>query len=99
MHVWIILLPTLLAGTYASPRFSDLVAHESIPCAPNGFTRLTSALTNQTLNLRIALSNSNMSGLEDMLYAVSTPGSPLYGQHLSKGEVRAESAYFLSCTK
>lgn len=96
MYSLLILL--LLSGAYASSQFSDLVVHESIPSVPNGFTLVASASANQTLNIRIALSNSNMTGLEDMLYAVSTPGSPLYGQHLSKEEVWTGSAHVLSCT-
>ena len=87
MYTWPILL--LTAGAYASPQFSNLVVHESISDAPDGFTRLSSAPANQTLNLRIALANSNMTGLEDMLYAVSTPGSSQYGHFLSKEAVRA----------
>lgn len=91
-------MTVLATGTHASSQFSNLVVHESIPSAPNGFTRLSSAPANQTLHLRIALSNSNITGLEDMLYAVSSPGSPLYGQHLSKEAVSAGCTYIRSCT-
>lgn len=96
MHSLRILL--LLSGTYATSQFSDLVVHEIISGAPNGFTRLSSAPSNQTLNLRVALANANITGLEDILYAVSTPTSPLYGHHLSKEEVWTGSTHALSCT-
>lgn len=98
MYAWSIVLPVLVAGACASSRFSNLVVHESISSAPNGFTRLSSASANQILSLRIALASSDITGLEDMLYAVSTPRSPLYGQHLSKEEVCAEFTYEPSCT-
>jgi hypothetical protein len=39
------------------------------------------------LNLKIALTQSDLSGLEKALYDVSTPSSPNYGKHLSKEEV------------
>lgn len=97
MHPWSIIFPVLTASAYVSLPFSNLVVHESIQSVPNGFTRVASAPANQTLNLRLAPTNTNMTGLEELLYAVSTPGSPLYGQHLSKEEVRTESAYVLSC--
>lgn len=93
-----LLILLLLSRAYASTPFSDLVVHESIPRIPNGFMLLSSAPANQTLNLRIALANANMTGLEDMLYAVSTPTSPLYGQHLSKEEVWTGSTDALPCT-
>ena len=86
MHAWSLLL--LIAGAYASTQFSTLSVHESIPSAPDGFTLLSPAPENQTLKLRIALASSNMTGLEEMLYAVSTPSNSLYGQYLSKEEVR-----------
>ena len=94
MHAWSLLL--LIAGAYASPMFSNLVVHESIPNAPRGFTQMDSAPANQTLNLRIALSNSDMAGLEEVFYAVSTPGNALYGQHLSKEEVCTRPILFLT---
>ncbi|KAI0781617.1 tripeptidyl peptidase A [Irpex lacteus] len=39
------------------------------------------------LNLRIALPQSNYSALEDLLYRVSSPESPQYGQFLTKSQV------------
>jgi tripeptidyl-peptidase I len=39
------------------------------------------------LDLRIALKQKDMEGLEKALFDVSTPSSSLYGQHLSLEEV------------
>ncbi|THU96529.1 family S53 protease [Dendrothele bispora CBS 962.96] len=40
------------------------------------------------IDLRIALAQKNMAGLEKALYDVSTPSSAFYGQHLSFDEVK-----------
>ena len=61
--------------------------HERRDAPPSGFVNSGSAPAEQALTLRLALVQSNAQGLEDALYAVSTPGSPQYGQHLSKEEV------------
>lgn len=39
------------------------------------------------ISLKIALAAKDVDGLEKALYDVSTPGSVLYGQHLSLDEV------------
>ena len=82
----LLFLVSLIASACASPTFSNLVLHESINNAPDGFIKIGAAPANQMLNLRIALVNSDIAGLEDKLFAVSTPGNALYGQHLSKEE-------------
>ncbi|ETW78234.1 serine protease S53 [Heterobasidion irregulare TC 32-1] len=63
--------------------------HERRDAPPSGFVNSGSASAEQTLTLRLALVQSDAQGLEGALYAVSTPGSPQYGQHLSKEEVEA----------
>ncbi|KAF5352182.1 hypothetical protein D9758_009222 [Tetrapyrgos nigripes] len=45
-----------------------------------------------TLDLRIALKQKDMEGLEKALFDVSTPSSSLYGQHLSLEQVAAFAA-------
>ncbi|KAH8108269.1 family S53 protease [Phellopilus nigrolimitatus] len=78
---------SLVAAVAANPVLHNLVLHEQRECAPNGFIKLGAAPADQVLNLRLALVNSDMPGLESSLYAVSTPGSALYGQHLTKEAV------------
>lgn len=75
-----------VAAVSAAP-FRNLVPHESRQGVPNGFVKTGSAPADQMLNLRLALVNSDMAGLEKALYAVSTPDSAQYGQHLTKEEV------------
>ncbi|ETW85061.1 serine protease S53 [Heterobasidion irregulare TC 32-1] len=63
--------------------------HERREVIPRGFVKTAAAPASQMLNLRLALVQSDPQGLEDALYAVSTPSSALYGQFLTKEEVEA----------
>ena len=78
---------SFVAAVSASPLFRNFVLHEQRSQIPDGFAKVGAAPADQVLNLRLALVNSDMAGLVEKLYAVSTPGSALYGQHLSKEEV------------
>ena len=81
-------LASLVALVYANPHVQRAMrVHELVDGPPAGFVHSGSAPANLTLSLRFALVQNNPKGLEDALYAVSTPGSPQYGQHLSKKEV------------
>lgn len=77
-----------IASGAASPAFRNLVLHEQRQGIPDGFVSKGAAPAEQTLNLRIALVQGDMAGLEKALFDVSTPGSELYGQHLTKEEVQ-----------
>lgn len=70
---------------------SNLEVHEAIAAPPSGFVQNGPASPDTVLSLRLALVNSDMSGLIKSLYDVSTPSSSSYGQHLSKAEVRSPS--------
>lgn len=59
---------------------------------PNGFKYVAKADPNSMLDLRIALVQSNPSGLEAALYDVSTPGSKNYRKYLTKAEVRSAAS-------
>jgi len=91
-----LLLFTLLALSYtsvlASPApaattFSKLVVHDSRDEVPAGFTNVGPAPAEKVINLRFAMVSNNMAGLEERLYAVSTPDSAEYGNHLTKEQV------------
>ncbi|KAJ7018607.1 family S53 protease-like protein [Mycena alexandri] len=56
---------------------------------PNGFSRIGPSPPETILDLRLALTQNNISGLQDTVYDVSTPGNARYGKHLSKEEVEA----------
>ena len=86
----LILLATLFTLAAAKPMGrSAMVTHESRTNVPSGFVQNGAASPDTQLKLRIALVQNNPSGLIDSLYAVSTPGSASYGQHLSKEEVES----------
>ncbi|KAJ7457652.1 peptidase S8/S53 domain-containing protein [Mycena galericulata] len=78
---------SLVAATPAvRPNF---VVHEKRDAVPSGFTSNGPAPSSATINLRIGLFSNNFPGLEATLFAVSTPGSALYGQHLTLEEAKA----------
>ncbi|KAI0261762.1 family S53 protease [Gloeopeniophorella convolvens] len=66
-----------------------MIEHERRDSIPDGFVSKGPAPASQVLNLRLALVQSDPKGLEDALMAVSTPGSPLRGQFLTKEEAEA----------
>ena len=81
-------LATVLAVVNAKPVSRGTMAvHETRDVLPPGFTDVGPADDSTVITLRAALVQNNIPGLEQELYAVSTPGSPRYGQHLSKEEV------------
>ncbi|KAF8894976.1 family S53 protease [Mucidula mucida] len=63
------------SAAWARPTRRAMAVHEQI--------------SGDTITLRIALAQNDMTGLEEALYSVSTPGSSAYGQYLSKAEVKA----------
>ncbi len=77
----------LTVSGYGNPR--AMTVHESLEAVPQGFVPMKASESETTLDLRIALTPRNMTGLEHVLLSVSTPGSPPYGHHLSLNEVRS----------
>ncbi|KAI0356264.1 family S53 protease-like protein [Trametes cingulata] len=69
-----------------------LHVHDSRSAAPSGYIANGAPHPDTVLNLRIALKQSDPSGLVDKLYDVSTPGSANYRQYLSKAEVEKYTA-------
>ncbi|EPQ61276.1 subtilisin-like protein [Gloeophyllum trabeum ATCC 11539] len=92
----VILRFILVASFYCAPTSSSATENsvnrikENIPSPPT-WSRLGRAPPNHLVTLRIALrqSLSNSLLLEQILYNVSNPGSPLYGRHLSKEEAES----------
>lgn len=75
-----------IATTLAAPTRRSMVVHESREL-PRYFALVGAPNPDTTLNLKIALTANDRDGLEQKLWDVSTPGSALYGQHLSFDEV------------
>ena len=82
-----LLLASLVSLALGKPSTRNLKLHETLQGAPNGFSLTGSADPDQTLKLRLALVQANVSELERKLYDVSMPSSLNYGKHLSKSEV------------
>ncbi|KAF8516716.1 family S53 protease-like protein [Hysterangium stoloniferum] len=82
-------LVSVFALVQTSPADLELLLHERREAIPSGFVQNGPASPSTLLSLRMAIVSNNLPGLEKALYAVSTPDSAQYGQHLSKEEVEA----------
>jgi hypothetical protein len=71
---------------------ANMLLHESRTVLPRGFVMQTAAPPDMKLDLRIALRQRDVDGLERRLYEVSTPGKETYGKYLSKAEVSSYMA-------
>jgi tripeptidyl-peptidase-1 len=67
----------------------DMVLHESRSAPPAGFTSQGFVPASEMLTLRVALASNNVTGLQDKLMSVSSPGSPDFRQWLSMEDVRS----------
>ncbi len=83
-----LLVVCLAAIAYGKPMARSMQVHETRESVPSAFQRVGAAPSDATLNLRVALVQSDMAGLEKALMDVSDPASPLKGQFLTKEEVR-----------
>ncbi len=83
------LIAFLVSGACGKPTARRMLVHETRESIPSSFREIGPAPPDAVLKLRLALVQGNFPALEKALVDVSTPGSPLYGQHLSKEEVRA----------
>lgn len=83
----------LAAVAYGKPVARSMQVHETRAKVPEVFTTKGPASPETMLDLRIAMVSSDMAGLEKALMDVSTPGSPLRGQFLTKEEVWRNPLY------
>lgn len=77
-------LALLTAAAAASARVLD-----SVPAVPNGWSKASDALPTDRLALKIGLKQQHAAALEQAVLAVSSPGSPSYGKHLTRDELRS----------
>ncbi|OBZ67218.1 Tripeptidyl-peptidase sed3 [Grifola frondosa] len=82
-----LLVVYLIPFALGKPMSRSMQMHEARETIPEGFTLSGPAPSETTLNMRLALVQSDPAGLEKALYDVSIPSSALYGQHLTKEEV------------
>lgn len=83
---------SVIVASYASPVSHTFVARDKHTTMPKGFTMGGAAPADQVLNMRIALTNTDITSLQSELIAVSTPSNSRYRQFLSKEQVRT---YFI----
>lgn len=69
--------------------FAVMMVKEKRGLVPQGFVSKGAPAADKMLTMRAALTQNGIEGLEQVLYDISTPGSPNYLQHLSKDEVRS----------
>lgn len=91
-----LLVVCLAAVAYGKPMARSMQVHETRESVPSAFERVSAAPSDATLNLRIALVQNDMAGLEKALMDVSDPASPLKGQFLTKEEVRLR---YIRCSR
>ncbi|CAK5269875.1 unnamed protein product [Mycena citricolor] len=85
-----VLFASLLSLVLATPApRSGFKLHGKRDSIPSTFVKAGVPSPETTVKLRLGLFSNNFPGLEETLYAVSTPGSALYGQHLSLEEAKA----------
>ncbi|KAJ7628256.1 subtilisin-like protein [Mycena polygramma] len=81
----LIVLLSFMVTASASP----MVLHERRTDIPSGFLRQGAAPADAMLTLRVGLTANNVTGLEQKLTGIATPGSSDFRQWLSKDEVKA----------
>ncbi|KAJ6480415.1 family S53 protease-like protein [Mycena sanguinolenta] len=74
----------VVVGTSAA----SMILHEQRSTAPAGFVRVGAAPADEMLTLRVALTSNNISGLEEQLKSIATPGSSNFRQWLSMDDVK-----------
>ncbi|KAJ7121457.1 family S53 protease-like protein [Mycena epipterygia] len=84
LHKLLIVL-SIVAWVSAGP----MAMHESRATPPLGFVRQGVPPDGAMLTLRVALASNNVSGLEEKLMSISTPGSSEFRQWLSMDEVKS----------
>ncbi|KAJ6573379.1 subtilisin-like protein [Mycena vulgaris] len=84
----LLILPILSACAFTE----RLQFHERRDVAPSGWMNLGQAPLNYALTLHLALTQNNITGLEQRLLQISSPSHPAYGKWLSKDEVNVHVA-------
>lgn len=82
--VTMLCLALLTAAAAVSARVLD-----SVPAVPQGWSKASSALPTDKLALKIGLKQQHAAALEQAVLAVSSPGHPSYGKHLTRDELRS----------
>jgi tripeptidyl-peptidase-1 len=83
------LLAAILAVVSANPLGRrTMTVHEKRNVVPSRFVQSGSVLASKEITLCIALTNTDIAGLEKTVYEISDPANALYGQHLTPEQVQ-----------
>ena len=82
-------LALFVATVAGIPSFRGMHVLEQRLDVPDGFVKSAPAPGTDIVNLRLALKQANITGLQHMLLDISTPGHALYGRSLTNDEVRS----------
>ncbi|KAJ7681586.1 peptidase S8/S53 domain-containing protein [Mycena rosella] len=83
-----LLLAAILAVVSANPLGRrTMEVHEKRNAVPSRFVQSGSVPASKEITLRIALTNTDIAGLEKTVYEISDPANALYGQHLTPEQV------------
>jgi len=74
---------------YAVPASDPMIVQHSRSAPPAGIVSEGPAPASSMLDMRIVLTSSNMAGLEEALFDVSTPGSANFRQFLTEDQVNS----------
>jgi tripeptidyl-peptidase-1 len=75
-------------GSLVSICSGAMIVQHQLNGVPSGFISNGPAPATETITIRLALTSTDMQGLEQKLFAVSDPRSAEYGQFLTQAEVR-----------
>ncbi|KAJ6449379.1 hypothetical protein C8R45DRAFT_1131053 [Mycena sanguinolenta] len=74
-------------STVVAASAQSLVLHEQLAAPPADYVRVGAAPANEMITWRVALASNNITGLEEELTSIATPGSGNFRKWLSKEEV------------
>ena len=87
MHTRAISFATAVCSILIIPSLAAV--HESLAALPHGWTHVGYPAEDSTIGLQIGLRQQNLDKLHSLIYEVSTPSHPSYGNHMEKEEVDA----------
>ena len=65
------------------------VVLDKLAALPHGWNRVGTPSSTSSIALKIGLQEQNLDKLESLIYAISTPGHPSYGNHMEGDDVAA----------
>ncbi|KAJ6467921.1 subtilisin-like protein [Mycena sanguinolenta] len=80
--------PLALLSIIVTASAASMVLRERRAAAPAGFVRVGAVPASEMLTLRVALTSNNISGLEERLKSIATPGNSNFREWLSMDDIK-----------